>query len=75
MQTWQMPEAKARMSELVKCAQNQQQDIILHGKSVTIVVSRETFDRLSQTEVRWWTSCAARHCMAQMVSSSGATAA
>lgn len=47
MQTWQMQEAKARMSELVKCAQIQPQDITLHGKSVAVVISRETFDRLS----------------------------
>ena len=48
MQTWQMQEAKARMSELVKRAQTQPQDITLHGKSVAVVISRETFDRLSQ---------------------------
>ena len=50
MQTWQMQEAKARMSELVKRAQNHPQDITLHGKSVAVVISRETFDRLSQTQ-------------------------
>ena len=50
MQTWQMQEAKARMSELVKRAQSQPQDITLHGKSMAVVVSRETFDRLSQTQ-------------------------
>jgi len=50
MQTWQMQEAKARMSELVKRAQNQPQDITLHGKSVAVVMSRETFDRLSQSQ-------------------------
>jgi prevent-host-death family protein len=50
MQTWQMQEAKARMSELVKRAQNQPQDITLHGKSVAVVISRETFDLLSQTQ-------------------------
>lgn len=47
MQTWQMQEAKARMSELVKCAQMQPQDITVHGRSVAVVISRETFDRLS----------------------------
>lgn len=51
MQTWQMQEAKARMSELVKRAQSQPQDITLHGKSVAVVISRETFDRLAQTQV------------------------
>ena len=50
MQTWQMQEAKARMSESVKRAQNQPQDITLHGKSVAVVISRETFDRLSQSQ-------------------------
>lgn len=50
MHTWQMQEAKARMSELVKRAQTQPQDITLHGKSVAVVISRETFDRLSQTQ-------------------------
>lgn len=49
MHTWQMHEAKARMSEVVKRAQTQPQDITLHGKSVAVVISREAFDRLSQT--------------------------
>ena len=51
MQSWQMQDAKARMSELVKRAQSQPQDITLHGKSVAVVISRETFDRLSQANV------------------------
>lgn len=50
MHTWQMQEAKARMSELVKCAQTQPQEITVHGKSVAVVISRETFDRLSQAQ-------------------------
>lgn len=50
MQTWQMQQAKAHMAELVKRAQNQPQDITLHGKSVAVVISRETFDRLSQAQ-------------------------
>lgn len=50
MQSWQVQEAKARLSELVKRAQVQPQDITLHGKSVAVVVSRETFDRLSQAK-------------------------
>jgi len=50
MRTWQMQDAKARMSELVKRAQSQPQDITLHGKSVAVVISRETFDRLSQAQ-------------------------
>lgn len=50
MQTWQMQDAKARMSELVKSAQIEPQDITVHGKSVAVVVSRQTFDRLSQAQ-------------------------
>jgi prevent-host-death family protein len=50
MHTWQLQEAKARLSEVVKRAQQQPQNITLHGKSVAVVISRETFDRLSQTQ-------------------------
>ncbi|MDP1653316.1 MAG: type II toxin-antitoxin system Phd/YefM family antitoxin [Rhodocyclaceae bacterium] len=50
MRTWQIQEAKARMSDLVKHAQSQPQEITLHGKPVAVVVSRETFDRLSQAQ-------------------------
>jgi len=50
MQTWQMQEAKAQLSELVKRARSQPQDITLHGKSVAVVVSCEAFDRLSQAQ-------------------------
>lgn len=48
MQTWQMQEAKARLSELVKRAeQDGPQDITLHGRSVAVVLSRATFERLA----------------------------
>ena len=48
MHVWQMQEAKARLSELVKCAENQgPQDITLHGRSVAVVVSRAMFEKLS----------------------------
>ncbi len=48
MQTWQMQEAKARLSEVVKRAEHDgPQDITLHGKSVAVVVSRATYERLS----------------------------
>jgi prevent-host-death family protein len=47
MQSWQMEEAKARMSELVKRAQlDGPQEITMHGKCVAVILSRETFDRL-----------------------------
>jgi prevent-host-death family protein len=48
MQTWQMQEAKARLSEVVKRAAHEgPQDITLHGRSVAVMLSRETFDRLA----------------------------
>ncbi len=48
MHVWQMQEAKARLSELVKCAESEgPQNITLHGQSVAVVVSRAMFDRLS----------------------------
>lgn len=48
MQTWQMQEAKARLSELVKRAEHDgPQDITLHGRSVAVVLSRSAFERLS----------------------------
>lgn len=50
MKTWQLQDAKARMSELVKRAQRQPQSITLHGKPVAVVVSQETFEKLSRSQ-------------------------
>ena len=48
MKAWQMQEAKARLSEVVKCADSEgPQNITLHGQSVAVVVSRPMFDRLT----------------------------
>jgi prevent-host-death family protein len=48
MHSWQMQEAKARLSELVKRAESEgPQDITLHGKSVAVVLSRTAFESLS----------------------------
>lgn len=48
METWQMQDAKAHLSEVVKRAQSRgPQEITVHGRSVAVVVSRETYDRLS----------------------------
>lgn len=38
------------MSELIKRAQEQPQDITLHGKSVAVLMSRAAFDRLSGSQ-------------------------
>ena len=51
MHAWQMQEAKARLSEVVKLAESEgPQDITLHGRSVAVVVSRAAFERLSGNE-------------------------
>jgi prevent-host-death family protein len=51
MQSWQLQDAKARMSELVKRAQEGPQGITLHGKPVAVLVSQATFEALSQAQV------------------------
>jgi len=51
MDTWQMQDAKARLSELVKRADtNGPQQITLHGRAVAVVLSREEYDRLTGGE-------------------------
>lgn len=48
MDKWQIQEAKARLSEVVKKAgTNGPQEITLHGRPVAVVLSREDFDRLT----------------------------
>lgn len=50
MKSWQVQEAKARLSDLIKSAQHEPQDITLHGKSVAVVVSRADFDRMQASK-------------------------
>jgi len=48
MHIWQIQEAKAKLSELLRKAETEgPQDITFHGKSVAVVVSRTLFDRMS----------------------------
>lgn len=50
MQTWQMQDAKARLSELIKRAtQDGPQNITVHGQSVAVVLSHEAFAALKGT--------------------------
>jgi len=50
MRIWQMQEAKARLSEVIKDAEREgPQEITLHGRPVAVVVSREQYDRLAGT--------------------------
>lgn len=46
--SWQMQEAKARLSDLVKRAASEgPQAITLHGRPVAVVLSREAYERLA----------------------------
>ena len=48
MRAWKLHQARARLSELVKLAESEgPQDVTVHGRSVAIVVSRASFERLS----------------------------
>lgn len=52
MQVWQMQEAKARLSEVVRRAESEgPQDITVHGQSVAIVLSRAAYDRLTGNQL------------------------
>ena len=45
MQGWPIQEAKARLSELVKRAQQQPQQLTSHGEPVAVVLSAEDYHR------------------------------
>ena len=48
MRAWQMQEAKARLSEVMKLAQSEgPQDITVHGRSAAVLLSRLEYDRLT----------------------------
>ena len=50
MRAWQIQEAKARLSEVVKGAEREgPQEITLHGRPVAVVLSRADYDRLAGT--------------------------
>ncbi len=52
MGTWQMQEAKARLSELVKTAQSEgPQKITMHGQSVAVVISQSMYQRLTNNQL------------------------
>lgn len=48
MQSWPIHEAKARLSDLVKQAQRQPQQLTSHGQPVAVVVSAEAWQRQQQ---------------------------
>ena len=48
VKNWQIQDAKAKFSELIRAAGNGPQHITHHGKPVAVVLSRDEFDRLSR---------------------------
>ena len=48
MQSWPIHQAKARLSDLVKQAQRQPQQLTSHGHPVAVVVSAEAWQRQQQ---------------------------
>jgi hypothetical protein len=51
MGTWQMQEAKARLSEVVKTAQSEPQKITMHGQSVAVFISQSMYQRLTNNQL------------------------
>ena len=49
MRQWQLQEAKARLSELVRAAeQDGPQEITVHNKATAVVLSRSDYDKLAK---------------------------
>lgn len=48
MQTWQIQEAKARLSTVLRSAERDgPQEITHHGRAVAVLLSRDDYDRLT----------------------------
>ena len=49
--TWQLQEAKNKLSELITCAQQEgPQRITRRGENAAVVISAEDYDRMTQPE-------------------------
>lgn len=49
MSTWQLQEAKARLSEVIKKAKKEgPQSITVHGSAAAVIISTEEYERLKQ---------------------------
>lgn len=52
MRNWQLQDAKAKFSELVKCAATDgPQNITVHGKSMVIMISKQEYDKLTKPKI------------------------
>jgi prevent-host-death family protein len=54
MKTWQLQEAKARFSQLVKEAHKAPQSVTVHGKEEVVVLAKEEYERLSGSTASAW---------------------
>jgi len=49
MQIWQLQQAKARLSELIrKCTKEGPQALSVHGKEAAVLLSKSDFDKLTK---------------------------
>ena len=46
MKIWQLHEAKAHLSEVVKSSADGPQEITVHGKAAAVILSKADYDRL-----------------------------
>jgi antitoxin Phd len=51
MRRWQLQEAKARLSEVVKSAREGPQEISVRGEPAAVVLSIEEYERLSKKKL------------------------
>ena len=52
--SWQLQDAKARLSEVVKLAQSEgPQAITVHGKPAAVLVSSEEYERLAARKLKF----------------------
>ena len=54
MESWQMQEAKARFSELVKKAARTPQLITTRGKPAVVIISQKEYLRLKKPKLSFW---------------------
>jgi antitoxin Phd len=51
MRAWQLQDAKAHFSQLVREAVNGPQQITLHGKAVVVIITQAEYDKLTQPKI------------------------
>ncbi|TAG04418.1 MAG: type II toxin-antitoxin system Phd/YefM family antitoxin [Betaproteobacteria bacterium] len=50
MATWQLQEAKAKFSEIVKLAAHEPQEVTVHGESRVVVIAASEYKRLKNVK-------------------------